>query len=91
MDLMADDVHVSDGETGAVIATSKAELRPRYGACQQMCGESQCVGAVIATSKAELWPRKRDEPRCGADQGVQLLLQAAECVRSQGWGGVACG
>lgn len=29
MDLMADDVHVSDGETGAIIATSKEQLRPR--------------------------------------------------------------
>lgn len=30
MTLFRDDVHVSDGITGAVIATSKAELRPRY-------------------------------------------------------------
>lgn len=30
MTLLADNVHVSDGETGAVIATTKEELRPRY-------------------------------------------------------------
>ncbi|GAX77565.1 hypothetical protein CEUSTIGMA_g5009.t1 [Chlamydomonas eustigma] len=30
MDLMAEDVHVSDSETGAVLATNKHELRPRY-------------------------------------------------------------
>lgn len=30
--LLADDVHVSDGETGAIIATSKEQLRPRSGA-----------------------------------------------------------
>eukprot|EP00955_Chlamydomonas_euryale_P090943 364585-Chlamydomonas_euryale.AAC.15 len=34
MDLMADDVCVSDGESGAVLATSKADLRAR------------CVGGV---------------------------------------------
>lgn len=30
MTLLADDVFVSDGETGKIIATSKEELRPRY-------------------------------------------------------------
>jgi hypothetical protein len=35
MDLMAEDVHVSDSESGAVIATNKHELRPRQ-VCWQL-------------------------------------------------------
>ena len=45
--LLADDVHVSDGETGAIIATSKEQLRPRSAAWLTQ------MGGLILLSAAE--------------------------------------
>ena len=50
MQLLADDVLVTDGETGAVIAKTKEELRPRYVSRFQSPVHCQLIGQVCLGS-----------------------------------------